>query len=92
MKFQPTFINAQNPQLTLLANFLATMASTNDEATFRVFKKLTISCEDGHIRVCGPTNQVDILIEPQHIDEVTAPTPPGRLAMLRAVFAAVEAR
>lgn len=79
-----TFVNGGNPQLLLLAEFLAAMANGNEEATLRVFSDIRVRCAPGLIRVLGPTNQTDVLIEDgpltmQHTDG-------ERIAMLVDIF------
>lgn len=87
--YVPTFINAQNPQLRLLAEFLAVMAETNEEATCRVFGRLCIECTPGSLRVYGPTNQLDVYVKT--VDEAAgerfvAPHDVERQEMILAIF------
>lgn len=74
--YKPVFVVGANPQLRLLAEFLAVMANTNEEATFRVFDDLKIRCTPGTVRVIGPFGVTDAWVE--NVEEClgeTFPTP-----------------
>lgn len=85
--FAPVFVNAGNPQLLLLAEFIAAMANANEEATNRVFGDgIEFHRRNGHWYVFdGRTNSLWAMVGPV-ADTCAEKSDVERMDMVTAIF------
>lgn len=89
--FAPVFVNALNPQLRLLAEFIAAMANGNEEATTRVFGDgITFYQRDGSWYVRSLKTQALDAMVAQVPDTVPEKSDVERQEMLMAIFEKVK--
>jgi hypothetical protein len=88
--YRVTYVNADNPQLRLLAEFLRVMAEANEEATRRVLNGLRICVREDVIYVENRYGQMDVAVT--FADEVAGPSPTDdeRCEMLLEIYDRVK--
>jgi hypothetical protein len=84
--YRPIIVNAGNPQLRLLAEFIAAMANTNEEATARVLGDFRVARRGGTFYIHGPHEGIDAVVAPV-LEEPAREGDDEKMALLAEVFA-----
>lgn len=87
--FAPVFVNAGNPQLLLLAEFLAAMVNANEEATKRVLSDFRVARRNNMWLVYGHTEGIDVMVA-QVEDTVPTKGETERVEMIMSVFEKIK--